>query len=449
MTSEAASTPEAPNNDAKFKGANVPVKFFTNTFDQHMQKTTFHMPVKVTLEALSEFVNVTLGLTEQVRFNFLHNDQFIRYTTLEKWIKKKGITKESTIELEYTPAFEIEAGNNLPHDDWVSVIRRLPVPADGSGDATQHPYLTGSYDHCWRIWKGDDCLHVGAGHTSAIKCASIINASESEITSGKRKRNGVDCKFVTGSSDGNVLLWQYQGGKARELYKFVHSEAVECVAVHGTGSLLATGGWNKLLRVWTLDRLEEDMAAGHVGKQQYMHCGLAGHSRTILGCEWSKEKRSRLFSTGMDGNVRVWDIIAQGPVMTLSADASAAYCIATRQVSGGDSIITGHTDNKLRLWDTRSPSRCGTYAAHTGFVHSVTWNAIPGEQSKDTMFTSASEDCNLHVWDIRGGAPLASVNQHADGILCVEWMGDGVLMTGSKDNQVKSCNIKSNAPTAA
>ena len=59
------------------------------------------------------------------------------------------------------------------------------------------------------------------------------------------------------------------------------------------------------------------------------------------------------------------------------------------------------------------------------------------------QFTSASEDCSLHLWDLRGQAPLATSTEHTDGVLCVEWMGQGVVMTGSKDTTVKSCSIRS------
>jgi len=38
----------------RFTGESVPVKFFTTTFETQMPKTTFYMPVKVTLTALSE-----------------------------------------------------------------------------------------------------------------------------------------------------------------------------------------------------------------------------------------------------------------------------------------------------------------------------------------------------------------------------------------------------------
>uniref|UniRef100_A0A7S1IPK5 NLE domain-containing protein n=1 Tax=Eutreptiella gymnastica TaxID=73025 RepID=A0A7S1IPK5_9EUGL len=426
-----------------YAGENVPVKFFTTTFDQHMKTTTFYMPVKVTLDSLSEFVNVSLGISEHVPFNFLYQDEFIRYTTLDRWLKKKGISKETTIELEYTPAFEIEAGNNFPHDDWVSVIRRLPIPSDASGDATQHPYLTGSYDRCWRIWRGDECLHVGAGHTSAIKSASIISASEGLL--GKRKRSGVDCQFATGAKDGSVIVWQYSGGRCKEVHKFAGTESVDTVAVHGDGSLLCSGGWDKLLRIWTLDRLQEDMEKGDVGRQQYLHCGLQGHSRAILASAWSQDHRARVFSTGLDGSVRTWDVMQKAPIMTMTSDASAAYCLSVRKASGGDLLLTGHTDNKVRLWDTRSPTACTAFAGHKGFVYGVTWNALSTDavSEKGLRFTSASEDCTLNVWDIRGGSPLATISEHSDGILCVEWMGDGVLMTGSKDNTVKSCNLKS------
>jgi ribosome biogenesis protein YTM1 len=433
-------------DESLFTGESVPVKFFTTTFETQMPKTTFYMPVKVTLTALSEFVNATLGLTPATPFNFLVNNEFVRFASLDKWMKKKGISKENTLELEYTPAFEVEAGNNLPHDDWVAAIRRLPIPSDPSADPADHPYLTVSYDKCWRLWKGEDCLYVGAGHRSAIKSVSIISAAEGET--GKRKRDAVECKFVTGAKDGNVFVWQFSGGVGKELHKLEHPESVDSVAVHMDKSLLCTGGWDKLLRIWTLDRLEEDLQVGAPGRQQYLHCSLAGHSRAIFATAWSEEKRARLMSTGLDGTVRVWDVIKQAPLMNLREECFAAYCMAVRGQSGGDRVITGHVDGKVRLWDTRSPTVCNAFPAHKGFVYGVTWNAFPGEGisggggASGGLFTSVSEDRDLHVWDLRGRTPLATLSEHSDGVLCVEWMGQGTLLTGSKDSTVKSSRVK-------
>eukprot|EP00667_Euglena_gracilis_P011228 EG_transcript_11469 len=408
-----------------------------------MPPTTFYMPTKVTLQSLSEFVNLTLGLAEAVPFNFLYKNEFIRFATLEKWMKKKAVNKETTLELEYTPAFEVEAGNNMPHDDWVAAIRRLPLPLDPTADATQQPYLTVSYDKCWRLWRGEECLHVGAGHGSAIKSLSIISATEADASSGKRKRDAVECKFVTGGKDGNAFLWQYSGGRGRELHKFEIPESVESVAVHPDKSLLSTGGWDKLLRIWTLDRVQEDIDAGHPGKQQYLHCSLPGHSRAVLASAWSEDKRARVLSTGLDGTVRVWDVIKQAPIMNMRNECYSAFCMALRGGSGGDRVLTGHADNKVRLWDTRTPTACHVFAGHKGFVYGVTWNALPGEarREKGLHFTSVGDDANLHVWDIRGSAPLATLTEHTDGILCVEWLGGGALLTGAKDSTVKSCSI--------
>lgn len=44
-------------------------------------------------------------------------------------------------------------------------------------------------------------------------------------------------------------------------------------------------------------------------------------------------------------------------------------------------------------------------------------------------------------WPAATGLRAATLTEHTDGILCVEWLGGGALLTGAKDSTVKSCSI--------
>eukprot|EP00994_Dinema_validum_P007165 NODE_572_length_1538_cov_89.578912_g417_i1.p1 GENE.NODE_572_length_1538_cov_89.578912_g417_i1~~NODE_572_length_1538_cov_89.578912_g417_i1.p1 ORF type:complete len:414 (+),score=83.06 NODE_572_length_1538_cov_89.578912_g417_i1:132-1373(+) len=399
-----------------------------------MPTVTYHVPAKVTLDALSDFVNLHLKLPQEQSFNFLLDDEFITTNVLAQFMLRKKISKEATLDLEYTPAFQIEAGLNMPHDDWVPTICRLPIPHTPGSDPSLHPYLTGSYDRCVRIWKGTECLHVSGGHTNAIKQAAILTASEGEVGQGKRKRDAVQCSFVTGSSDGTIRLWKYYNGSMSEQYCFTHPDALDTIALHPTNSLVASGGWDKLVRVWALDKVIED---GCKGGREYLQSTLLGHSRAILATAWSQKSAERLFSTGLDGAVRVWDVQQGAPLMKLSGNNSAAYCMAT---APGDVILSGHTDNKVRLWDTRTPKTNQIFNGHKGWIFDVTWNHLAGGTAGNE-FCTASEDGSVGVWDIRSTGPLGMMQHHTDGVLSVCWLGNGIILSGSKDNTVRSCSV--------
>eukprot|EP00906_Rhabdomonas_costata_P018421 RCo026909 len=87
-----------------FRGDTVPVRFTTRTFQGKMPSVTYHIPVRVTMDALSDFVNSILGMDPPVAFNFLCRNEFIVFNVLEKYMKKRNINKETTLDLEYTPA---------------------------------------------------------------------------------------------------------------------------------------------------------------------------------------------------------------------------------------------------------------------------------------------------------------------------------------------------------
>eukprot|EP00658_Telonema_sp_P-2_P013316 TRINITY_DN15044_c0_g1_i2.p1 TRINITY_DN15044_c0_g1~~TRINITY_DN15044_c0_g1_i2.p1 ORF type:complete len:169 (-),score=62.79 TRINITY_DN15044_c0_g1_i2:36-542(-) len=83
-------------------------------------------------------------------------------TTLDKFMRRRGLSTEEIMHIEYTPALQAKEGNKLPHDDWVASVR-----APFNGDANF--LITGSYDNCVRVWSGEECLAVGAGHSEAVK----------------------------------------------------------------------------------------------------------------------------------------------------------------------------------------------------------------------------------------------------------------------------------------
>eukprot|EP01012_Entosiphon_sulcatum_P042911 TRINITY_DN57044_c0_g1_i1.p1 TRINITY_DN57044_c0_g1~~TRINITY_DN57044_c0_g1_i1.p1 ORF type:complete len:454 (-),score=98.31 TRINITY_DN57044_c0_g1_i1:376-1692(-) len=423
----------------------IGVRFFTKTYPHEMPPRTYMIPTNFTLTGLSELLNKELSLDEPVRFCFLHEGEFIIYETLQKWILRKQIGKEAELELEYTPSFDMEVGQNIPHDDWVSCIRRLPVPVNPEDPALQ-PYLTTSYDKCVRLWQGTQCLAMLKAHNRSIKQASVIDADEAKGSGAKRKRVPLRCSFATASSDATVRVWRFEDEAFSQVCTLKHAEAVESVTVHAEKALLGSAGWDKTVKVWKLDKILE----GVTDEAEVLHCTLSGSSRAVMVTEWSPHHRQLLYSGGLDGSIRVWDVVRQIQCSHMTVDASPCYSMDVRSSEGNDFVLTGHSDNRIRMWDLRSPNTTVTFSGHKGWVFGAAWHGAPGESMAGSrrQFSSASEDGTVAMWDVRANRPLSVSDSHKGGVLCVTWLNATsgpasrkgqsacVLLSGGKDNEV-------------
>ncbi len=88
--------------------------------------------------------------------------------------------------------------------------------------------LTGSYDNTVRVWNTEgDLLTTIPGHIGAVKSAAWI----------KQDEEGPMHRFVTGSHDETLLMWQWNQQKnAVECVHACrgHAGSVDCVAVDPT-----------------------------------------------------------------------------------------------------------------------------------------------------------------------------------------------------------------------
>lgn len=109
-------------------------------------------------------------------------------------------------------------------------------------------------------------------------------------------------------------------------------------------------------------------------------------------------------------------------------------------------IVSGHSDNAIRLWDPRSSIHFQHFnfdfkfllgealvfkklVSHKGWVHSVSW-----KPDSEHVFVSGSYDHTIKIWDIRSTIPLHTLQLHTDKVLCLAWdLSGGKLLSGGAD----------------
>ena len=240
------------SGDAPTSGEETQItcKFVTRLPEEYrISPTPFAVPGKLTRYGLSEVINHLLALDPPKPFDFLVDGELVR-TSLEKLLLRKGISAESTLDVEYIPA----VGPPSPeatgaHEDWVSAVDGGWAPA----------VATGCYDGAARLYlpSGKLACELTAGDGSAPITAVTLLPPE-EGASG--------CVLVAGGHDGVVRSWsvseKFKQTAAPRLF-VGHAGAVSAVAAAPGGEFFASAGHDRTVRVWRREGgVEEPPTAG-------------------------------------------------------------------------------------------------------------------------------------------------------------------------------------------
>jgi WD40 repeat protein len=256
-----------------------------------------------------------------------------------------------------------------------------------------------------------------------------------------------------------------------------HTDQILCVAFDAAGQRIASGGFDKTIRVW-------DVATG---KQLLL---LDGHKDIVFSVAFSPDGKHLLsasggnreggkWSEGEDHTFRLWDLATGKEVRRFGEPMDWALCGAFSP--DGKLIATGtrNKDPSVRLWDPATGKEVKRLTGHGAGVRSVSfspdgktlasagydqsvrlWDVPTGTEKRllrghggwidrvvfspdgKTLLTS-SRDNTLRWWDAATGTELRSINGHTDHVLCVAFAADGKrAVSCSGDRTVRVWDLK-------
>jgi cytochrome c len=253
-------------------------------------------------------------------------------------------------------------------------IRALSVAADGL------TLITGSFDTTVRYWD-----------VAALRQVAELRVHSHAVNAVTMVPDGLYA--ASGDDQGNVLLWDLRGNRVIPLPR--HGVRVAAIAASADGRLIASAGWDRLIRVVAVPSAAEVARFEHaheltvitfVGDDQMVAGDKAGrlirfslasrapvaaipaHDLAITGLGVDPSSQ-QLVTAGADGTIRVWHATTLERLTERQVGARALLSVALAK--GGGSVLSGGVDGDVLLWplDELRPPR--PVARHEGPVWAV------------------------------------------------------------------------------
>jgi WD40 repeat protein len=361
--------------------------------------------------ALSSLVNNLLDHATPVPFDFIINGSYLR-TTLDQFLTEQGISSETIIDAEYTPAQKIPRYiASFPHDDWVSAIDVLPT---AKSRTSQPRILSASYDGLLRVWNTSSSVIASspgrneAGHSSFIKAAKFVSSNQ----------------IVSTGFDRVVRLWKYDEAEnglsatiTPRLQLYGHTSSIDSVAIcdRRDSHRVLTASADHTVGHWSTKTSEtppapEDLVPKTIrenGKRRKLNPAvsvaqrgplsmLKGHTQQVSGVVFDANDSDVAYSASWDQTMRTWHLPSASMVDSRSTN-QALFSIC--QLPELHLIATGSAGRDIKLIDPRASASAVTAMVLKGHKNAVV--ALASDPSNGHNLASGSHDGTCRLWDLR------------------------------------------------
>jgi WD40 repeat protein/tRNA A-37 threonylcarbamoyl transferase component Bud32 len=200
-----------------------------------------------------------------------------------------------------------------------------------------------------------------------------------------------------------------------------HSSSVTSVAFSPDSRTLASGSWDKTIKLWDVQSQREIAA-------------LTGHSNWVTSVAFSPDGRT--LASGSYKTIKLWDVQSQREIATLTGHSNWVKSVAFSP--DGRRLASGSEENTIKLWDVQSHREITTLTGHSNHVRSVAFSP------DGRRLASGSNDQTIKLWDVHSQGEMVTLTGHSDWVRSVAFSPDGrTLASGSDDKKIKLWDVHS------
>lgn len=289
-----------------------------------------------------------------------------------------------------------------------------------------------------------DLLASGSGDSTARIWGPISTGKEPDVQILRHWKPGADKQekskdvttldwnsagslLATGSYDGLVRIWSCNGQLQRTLNK--HGGPIFSLKWNKSGSCLLSGSVDKLAIVW-------DTETGNV-KQQFDF-----HAAPTLDVDWRDDYSFATCST--DKMIYVCELGKSRPIRRFEGHLDEVNAIKWDPT--GTLLASCSDDFTAKIWSINQDQCVHDLRDHTKEIYTIKWSPTgPGTNNpnKNLLLATASFDADIRLWDVERGVCVHTLVKHLDPVYSVAFSPDGeYLASGSFDGCLHIWSVK-------
>jgi len=315
-------------------------------------------------------------------------------------------------------------------EDWLETLERVEDALQPCTENKQHYYWGSDCPWCARkrTMRGRDAFPLLGARSSSGQFSVSISEPQHALPpipsptadgyqmptqpARQRRNPATFSSFISTKQTLSFALLRTLSG---------HSKWVRSLSFSPDGSLLASGGADRVIRLWRI-------SDGKILR------AFTGHTGGILSVSFSPE--GNLLASGSDDNtIKIWHLANGIEVRTLRDHMGSVLSVSFSP--DGVLLASGSGDGTIKLWRATDGIQKRTIVENRSRILSVSFSP------DGVLLASGGSGKVVKLWRVKDGIEVHTLNGHEDNVWSVSFSPDGVLLaSGSGDGTIKLWRVE-------